>query len=151
MARMIDHLRTLVQQRNKDVIVSAKKTKKQLSKKKKKSEEAVVEKPLTNTLVLEEKLSIAGASALKQTLSSFYADDSDITIDASAVSSADTSAIQLLLAFSEGIAKQSRKIIWKDNSDSFLESSRELGLDKYFHLDNSGEASDDEENLCPVF
>jgi len=131
--------------------VAAKKTKKRTSKKKKNIGEPIAETPINNFLVLEEKLGIATANMLKQTLADLYTHDSDIIIDASAVNSADTSAIQLLLAFSEGIAKQSRKVIWKDNSESFLESIRELGLDKYFGLDNSSETTDDEEGLCPVF
>lgn len=131
--------------------MAAKKTKKRTSKKKKEVKELVVEKPQLSTLALEEKLGIESANALKQTLSDFYTHDSDITIDASAVKSADTSAIQLLLAFSEGIAKQSRKVIWKDCSELFLKSSQEIGLDKYFDLDHSYETTDDEEDLCPVF
>lgn len=112
----------------------------------------VIEAEVVSELKLDSDLDIENVALLKDALKELAEAGDEITLDASDVSFADTSSIQLLIAFREKLSQMGKKLIWKDVSEAFLEPCAMLGLENYFVNDQTEDASeDDDDDLCPVF
>jgi anti-anti-sigma regulatory factor len=87
-------------------------------------------------LKLDSLLRIDGVVALKENLNCLLTDPTSLTIDASGIEKTDTSALQLLTAFSLAAARRNIEIHWLKPSESFLQAARLLGLEAPLNLAN---------------
>lgn len=97
-------------------------------------------------------ITIFGATALKSTLSSWFAavaategksanDDSPVLVDAGAVAEADAAGVQLLVAFSKSLAARGRSLRIV-NAGSLLDGAfRTLGVGALLMVDDNAGAS----------
>ena len=60
-----------------------------------------------------------------------------VNIDASAVDSVDTAALQLLVAFARHAEAQASALNWVKTSDVFIDSARLLDLDQHLGLESA--------------
>lgn len=72
-------------------------------------------------IVLESRLGIQNVSALKTRLSSHCQQGMPAIIDASAVETVDTAALQLLVAFVNSLCSQAQTVEWRTPSSAFTE------------------------------
>lgn len=86
------------------------------------------------TLMLDRQLRIDSVIALKEALGRHLVNTSTLTIDASRVEKTDTSALQLLTAFSLAAARNDTKIRWLNPSEPLLRAAALLGLDEILHI-----------------
>ncbi|MFK7977125.1 MAG: lipid asymmetry maintenance protein MlaB [Halioglobus sp.] len=77
------------------------------------------------TLTLDEEIGVAQVPELRDRLLELAAMQSDVAIDAKAVSSVETSTLQLLLAFVRSVELGGNHVTWEPPSDVF---SRQVGL-----------------------
>lgn len=87
----------------------------------------------TNTLTLDSVVVINNAKSLYQTLAEIN-DDTDVTIDASAVEMIDTAVLQLLFAFTRKVQAGNHQIRWKNPSDEFVSRADLLGLSQHLGI-----------------
>ncbi|NNL06549.1 MAG: STAS domain-containing protein [Gammaproteobacteria bacterium] len=87
----------------------------------------------TRTLTLDSVVVINDARSLYQTLAEIY-NDSDVTIDASAVEMIDTAVLQLLFAFTKKVQAGNHQISWKNPSDEFVSRADLLGLSHHLGI-----------------
>ena len=86
-----------------------------------------------HTLTLDSVVVINNAKSLYQTLAEID-DDSDVTIDASAVEMIDTAVLQLLFAFSRKVQAGNHRISWINPSDEFVSRADLLGLSRHLGI-----------------
>lgn len=87
----------------------------------------------THTLTLDSVVVINDAKSLYQTLAAID-DDSDVTIDASAVEMIDTAVLQLLFAFTRKVQAGDHQISWKNPSEEFVFRADLLGLSHHLGI-----------------
>ena len=87
----------------------------------------------THTLTLDSVVVINNAKSLYQTLAEID-DDSDVTIDASAVEMIDTAVLQLLFAFTKKVQTGNHQISWINPSDEFVSRADLLGLSQHLGI-----------------
>ena len=87
----------------------------------------------THTLTLDSVVVINDARSLYQTLAEIE-NDSDVTIDASAVEMIDTAVLQLLFAFTRKVQAGDHQISWKNPSDEFVFRADLLGLSHHLGI-----------------
>ena len=93
-----------------------------------------VNKPVAaHTLVLDSVVVINDAKSLYQTLAEID-NDSDVTIDASAVEMIDTAVLQLLFAFAKKVQAGNHHISWTNPSDEFVSRADLLGLSHHLGI-----------------
>jgi anti-anti-sigma regulatory factor len=93
-----------------------------------------MKKPVTaHTLVLDPVVVINDARSLYQTLAEID-NDSDVTIDASAVEMIDTAVLQLLFAFTKKVQAGNQQISWTNPSDEFISRADLLGLSHHLGI-----------------
>ena len=90
-----------------------------------------------NVLVLQEDLA-KNSGDLKAGLLDLINSNQEIVIDASAVQTVGTAALQLLAGFVNRATELQRSVCWYDCSDEFLQAVRLLGLRQ--HLGTKGQA-----------
>lgn len=112
--------------------------------------EAAAGQPVSaGTVVLDSHHDIKTIAALREQLDAAYAGDDDIVVDAAAVESMDTAALQLLLGFTNSVRKQSRTVRWDQVSESLRELADRTDLVSALELPDRSDEDDD--GLCPVF
>ncbi len=79
-------------------------------------------------LALGPSLTIQEASGLKQQLAGILSAGGPVYLDGTAVRSADTAGIQLLVAFAREAKMRNVEIIWRGASEVLLQSATRLGL-----------------------
>ena len=95
---------------------------------------STVNKPIaTHSLTLDSVVVINNAGSLYQTLAEID-DDSDVTIDASAVEMIDTAVLQLLFAFTRKVQAGNHRVSWKNPSDEFISRADLLGLSQHLGI-----------------
>ncbi len=102
----------------------------------------------TETVVLDSHHDIKTIGALRERLDAAYAGDGDIVLDAAAVESVDTAALQLLLGFANSVRKQSRTIRWDRVSEALRELADRTDLVSALDIPDGPDRGD---GLCPVF
>ena len=98
-------------------------------------------------LALPARLGIKNVSEWKSELAGLLKADCSIKIDASAVESIDTAALQLLVAFVSQLKQQARALEWQQPTDAFLQHAHLIDVARHLGL----EARADDDDLCPVF
>jgi anti-anti-sigma regulatory factor len=88
-----------------------------------------------STITLDANLTIQNVVKLHEQLKDAYGVHSAIQINASQVSSIDTSTIQLLVALKKDAMKQSKTVAFFEPSQRFIESLELLGLLKLLEID----------------
>ena len=87
----------------------------------------------THTLTLDSVVVINNAKSLYKTLAEI-ADNSDVTIDASAVEMIDTAVLQLLFAFTRKVQAGNHQLSWKNPSEEFVSRADLLGLSQHLGI-----------------
>ena len=125
--------------------------KKSASRSKRKKKKSVGKRP--GPLLLDKQLSVESVTALRVILAQYLQAGTRVVVDASAVESADTAALQLLVAFKNRIGEQSRELVWRNPSARFLSLARLVGLDTNLGIDAQpgSEPDNGDDGLCPVF
>ena len=100
-------------------------------------------------LCLGQKNGIESVSMLVGQLQSLCNRTKCISIDASQVTSIDTAALQVLIAYTNALYAKSRTVDWKSPSAAFHEAAEILDLKSALRLDDDPAIDDDD--LCPVF
>ena len=95
-------------------------------------------------LTLSGKLSVKEAGTLAEQLSA-----QPETVDAEALDSVDTAALQLLVAYANSARKAGRTVTWKGRDAALGEALALAGLAHCIEFDAATASGDDE--LCPVF
>jgi len=88
-------------------------------------------------VVLNATLNIQGVSALYEQLLKLIKSENIIEIDASAVTSIDTSTLQLLIVLKQTASKLDKEVIIDFPSDKFIESAELLGLSEMLGVDQA--------------
>ncbi len=103
-------------------------------------------------VVLEASLGIQHAGELSERLVSAEQLDSPVTIDAREVESLDLSILQLLIAFVNSAAKNSKSVDWKCGDGAVRRIAEMADLERHLKIN---EVIEDEvvedDGLCPVF
>ena len=88
-----------------------------------------------NSILLESSLGTSEVEPLYDTMMCLLATEQDVRVDGSKVESIDTSAIQLLVAFTQSIDASGCRVTWDGISEKLETTSRLLGLDSWIHCD----------------
>lgn len=89
------------------------------------------------TLRLDKDITIQGVAALKEKLAATLTSGEPVKIDAGAVETVDTAALQLLVAFARHSEAQSNAVNWVQTSDAFVDSARLLDLAQHLGLESA--------------
>lgn len=88
-----------------------------------------------NRVILEGNLDISGATELHRRLSVLAATPGTVCLDASGVSSADTTTLQLLLALRSSMQRHGADFTWLKPTDALLKTAALAGLQSALGLD----------------
>ncbi len=88
-------------------------------------------------VVLDATLNIQGVSALYEQLLKLIKYENMIEIDASAVTSIDTSTLQLLIVLKQTACQLDKEVVIDFPSDKFIESAELLGLSEMLGVDQA--------------
>lgn len=91
----------------------------------------------SSAVTLKETLNIQGVSALHEAFLKLLETESVIEIDASDVTSIDTSTLQLLTVLKQTASKLGKEVIFDFPSDKFIEAAELLGLSEILGLDQA--------------
>jgi ABC-type transporter Mla MlaB component len=91
----------------------------------------------TASIVLEPVLSIQTVAQLHEQLLAVLNSSNKIEIDASAVTSADTASLQLLLVLKRTAIKQQKEVVIDFPSDKFIEVANLLGISEMLEVDRA--------------
>jgi len=101
-------------------------------------------------VVLASRLNIKNIAELKESLLAAYDADSTVVVDAGAVESIDTAALQLLVAFASSRRERSRAVEWHQPSSVFCEAAKMLDLRVPLGI-GAGDVTKEDDGLLPVF
>jgi phospholipid transport system transporter-binding protein len=90
---------------------------------------------ITNTILLDNSLDIAGASQLRQRLLTVLQEKAPVALDAANIEKVDTAALQVLTAFFKDAEAANVLVQWKQPSDVLKKAARLLGLGPSLHLE----------------
>jgi phospholipid transport system transporter-binding protein len=90
---------------------------------------------VTNTILFESSLDIAGADRLRQQLLVVLREQSPVVLDAANVERVDTAALQVLTAFFKDADAANITVQWKQTSGALKNAARLLGLGSSLHLE----------------
>lgn len=82
----------------------------------------------TARLVLKETLDIAGSGELHATLKKYAAKGTNVNLNGSKVETIDTTALQLLLAFTRQVRANGHSVQWQSASETLLKTAALTGL-----------------------
>jgi anti-anti-sigma factor len=97
--------------------------------------EAAIEDVVEPIINLEATLTIQHVVKLHEKLKKSYSANHTIEINASQVSSIDTSTLQLLVALKKNAVKQQKEVVFTSPSRRFIESAGLLGLLEILDID----------------
>ena len=97
--------------------------------------------PAAAVIALASNCTVKDAAALKTSLSALANEAADVTVDVAAVERIDTSTLQLLCAFARDRAARKQNVVWKGDSQSWLDAVRLLGLRELLGLAANGSAA----------
>lgn len=98
-------------------------------------EAAIAEDVVESIINLDATLTIQHVVKLHEKIKKAYSANHTIEINASHVSSIDTSTLQLLVALKKNAVKQQKNVVFADPSERFIESAGLLGLLEILDID----------------
>ena len=87
-------------------------------------------------LDLGAKCTIIRAEELHAQMETLLQSGHDVEIDGSKVEQIDTSALQLLVNFHQALTNDGRHILWKEPSESLLNTAKLLGVDSHIAINS---------------
>lgn len=90
----------------------------------------------TEQLDLGAKCTIIRAEELHAQMETLLQSGNDVEIDGSKVEQIDTSALQLLVNFHQALTNDGRHILWKEPSESLLNTAKLLGVHSHIAINS---------------
>ncbi|MEM8497366.1 MAG: STAS domain-containing protein [Pseudomonadota bacterium] len=109
-------------------------------------------KETNDVVVLVPNLSLGEVTDLRKALARSVDGSTEVKIDASAVQSASTASMQLLLSFVQHVSTlKSVELIWVGVSEAFIDAATLLGIAEPMNINKSEDSPEEDDDLCPVF
>ncbi len=80
---------------------------------------------------------ISDVNELFKVLKPVLEKDTSVTLDASNITSIDTTSMQLLLSFSQKMQLNGNKVKWQKPSDAFCRAAKLIGIESHLGLDTA--------------